>query len=306
MNLHEYKNLNQIQPDEPVCICIGLFDAFHLGHQRILEELNRFSTELNLLSGVWTFSTFPPKLDEDRLLHPVARDLLFEKTNVQVVHKVPFEPWLSELSAEDFLQEILINRLNTHAIVLGKKSRLGNNRQCSATCFLEMAEKAGLKTRLVSTLQTESKAISTRDIKTLVRKGKIREASRLLGRPFTISGIVGEGDARGRRIGFPTANISMQGRCIPPEGVWITRATNGSPAGRLAATYIGTRPTFDGVERKLEAYFPDWSGDLYGEYLEFEPIQFLREDIKFDSGDELRRQIEQDVLCIKRLQGPTV
>ncbi len=306
MIARHYSSLAEVAPASPLVLSIGIFDGLHLGHLRILETLAAEAQKQQALSAIWTFSSLPPKAERRRLQHPALRDLRLAQFGLQELHSVGFTPEVASLSAATFLEAVLIERLNVRGIVLGEGARLGRDRETSAEDFLELARQRGLSVTLVPHLDSGGERVSSSRIKRLVENNELSEAATLLGRPYTLGGVVRRDQGRGRELGFPTANIGLAALIHPPTGIYSAKVFLSpvfSPASLPAVVYLGTRPTLlpGAIEVVLEVHIPNWSGELVGKLIEVQPLRFLRPQRRFQSTEELQTQIARDIAAA--LQG---
>ncbi|MBV9402831.1 MAG: riboflavin biosynthesis protein RibF [Candidatus Eremiobacteraeota bacterium] len=287
--------------DRPLVIAIGFFDGLHRGHAAILNELRRLRRP-GYRTGVLTFSnhpatflrTAPPPLIgtvEERL------DLLAE-AGIEECFFVPFDERIASLSPQDFVENVLVGDLTVRGVVVGENFRFGKGRAGDVQLARSELEKHGVAFRAVPNQVEDNVRISSTRIRELIMKGDVAQADRLLGHPFMLRGRVILGAGRGRTLGFPTANLTVRaGKVLPADGVYSATARHD---GRdyAALVSVGTNPTFDGTTRTVEAWLRDFRRSVYGEELALRDLRFLREQQRFASADELRAQMEQDVLGV--------
>jgi riboflavin kinase / FMN adenylyltransferase len=268
-------------PEARRSVAVGTFDGVHLGHLRVIEA----AREAGLRMGVVTFDPHPRAVLGGRveLLATLERRLeLLEEAGVDDVLVLRFDEQLAALPARDFAERML-RTIGAETIAAGETFRFGRGREGD----LELLENLGFDVRRVPLVDN----VSSSRIRELVLSGDPERAAALLGRPPEVEGTVARGDARGRDLGFPTANLDVpEGLLVPPDGVYA-----GWSRERRAAISIGTNPHFDGVERRVEAHLLDFDGDLYGERLVVEIWSAIREQRRFDSLDELVTAIGDDV-----------
>jgi riboflavin kinase/FMN adenylyltransferase len=208
---------------------------------------------------------------------------------------VRFTQGFAEIEAEDFLRDVVYERLQAVEVYLGRGFAFGRNRAGNIELLRKVSERLGFRASEVMEVGLRGQRISSSRIRELLAEGKVNLARRMLGRPYGVEGRVVRGMERGRIIGFPTANLMPQNRVIPRRGVYIT-ATLIEGAWRRSITNIGTRPTFedDSVQASVETYVLNWTGDLYGDVVRVRFLHRLRDEQKFASIDELKRQIARD------------
>jgi riboflavin kinase/FMN adenylyltransferase len=281
-------------------LTVGVFDGVHRGHQQILKRLTAGAHEQGTPAVVLTFQPHPAKLfgrSEIRLLTlPDERAELLGSFGVDIVVTHPFDQGVANTTAFDFMKQIKTHLGASH-LVLGYDSTLGKNREGNTTRLREIGLELGYTVEVVPALSDESGVISSTEIRKLIEIGNVTEAARLMGHPYTLHGPVIHGDARGRTINVPTANIGYShDKMIPANGIYACRAyLNGQHY--QAAINIGINPTFtpDKQIPNIEAHLLDFKREIYGEDVKLEFVARLRNELKFDSVDRLLEQIWKDI-----------
>jgi riboflavin kinase/FMN adenylyltransferase len=282
--------------------CVGTFDGVHLGHQAVIQEAVAQARTQELPCVLVTFDRHPaailaPSLRPKSLAGLQENLQAFKSLGVSATVVLPFDAELSRMSAERFLREILIGAVKAASLVVGHDFAMGHGREGTAEWLATR-----VPTSIVPPFEIDGVRVSSSAIRVAVAEGRMEDASRLLGRPFALSGVVVGGRKLGRQLGFPTANIARSfDQAVPAQGVyagWLT-----SSRGRyMAAASIGVRPAAGGGEQTVEAHLLDYPGDtLYGTPIELELIRRLREERNYPSLDELTRQIHLDVEETRRL-----
>jgi riboflavin kinase/FMN adenylyltransferase len=281
-------------------LTVGVFDGVHRGHQQIINKLVAGAHENELPAVVLTFDPHPAKVfgrrDINLLTLPGERARLLGEYGVDSVVTHPFSRSVANTTAYDFMK-YLKERIQLSHLLLGYDSTLGKDREGDVSRLTEIGLELGYTVETVSALSDESGVISSTEIRKLVSVGEVEEASRLLGHPFCLQGMVAHGDHRGRTIGFPTANLEYaREKVIPAGGIYACWAYMGSEKYK-AAINVGTNPTFtpDKQTLNVEAYLLDFNRDIYGEMVRLDFVARLRDEAKYDSVDALIKQIEQDV-----------
>lgn len=255
------------------------------------------------LSTVVTFYPHPHEFFSGQMrpwLTPLdEKAALLERLGVQQLVLLPFTSELAQLSAEDFVQEILVKRLQAKHISIGADFRFGHRRQGDATLLCEIATRHGITMTVTELAQDEGDRISSSRIRQSLLSGDLEAATRLLGRPYCLYGRVVQGQQLGRQLGFPTANLQVpQDKFLPRTGVYSVRVyCESSSLGDRAlpgVMNLGTRPTVSGTAQTLEVHLLDWHGDLYGQTLTVALESFLRPEQRFESLDHLKHQIQAD------------
>ncbi len=290
---------------------IGFFDGVHLGHRHLIKQVKEEAKRLNLPSAVVTFPVHPRKiLQQD--YQPALLCGFEEKieqlktTGIEYCIILPFTTDLSNLSAQEFMQQILKNDIGLHTLIVGYDHRFGHNREDGFLEYAEYGEKLGMDVIKAKELRVDGDNVSSTKIRKLLSNGDIAKANSLLSYNYTLSGKIVEGYRVGRTIGFPTANIRSWERykVIPRLGVYavFVHIRDIVYQGML---YIGTRPTLhNGSEISVEVNIFNFNADLYDQSLTVEFIDFIREDKKFDSLDQLVDQIHCDRNSVlKRLKS---
>src|SRR5215212_4593081 len=286
--------LPEAQPKPGRRVAIGTFDGVHLGHREVIADNDT----------VLTFD--PPPLSVIRpealpkLLNPprVKADLI-AGLGVEELVTIPFDREFSTKTAEQFVEEVLVERLGAERVSVGENFRFGKGAKGDAEFLSSRPE---FETRVVPLVEVEGETVSSSHIRGLVAAGEVDKASRFLGGPFLFESVVVEGDRRGRELGMPTANLVPDDHfACPGHGVYAAWAH-----GHPAAVNVGVRPTFEtGRGLLVEAYLLDWSGDLYGETLRIAFIGRLRGEKRFDSVDDLVAQMNRDAEQAKRIAEAT-
>jgi riboflavin kinase/FMN adenylyltransferase len=281
-------------------LTLGVFDGLHLGHQLIMRTVVERARSLNAVPTVITFDPHPRAV-----LHPESSPPLLQTFDQKIeafgvlgleqTIVIRFTKAFAEIRAEDFLREVVRERLQTAEVYLGRGFAFGHNREGNIELLKKVSGQLGFRAEEVREVRLRGQRISSSRIRELLAGGRVNLARRMLGRPYGVEGRVVRGAMRGRELGFPTANLRPQNRVIPRGGVYVT-ATLIEGHWRRSVTNIGTRPTFekDSAESSVETYVMDWSGDLYGDVVRVRFLHRLRDERRFDSLDELKRQITRD------------
>lgn len=288
-------------------VAIGVFDGVHAGHRAIVARAVAAASELGVSSVVVTFDPHPAVVVRPEAAPPLLGDVsqrldLLASLGVDAVLVLPFDREIASWTAEEFVERLLVSRLHAQRVVVGENFRFGNRALGDVALLRGLGAVDDFTVDAVPLLGVAAdEVVSSTLIRGMVADGSVAAAAKALGRPYGISGIVVRGDARGRELGFPTANIALPaGVAVPADGVyagWLVRADG---SRWPAAISVGTNPTFDGVERRVEAYALDVEFDLYDERITIEFADRLRGMEKFDSVDELVAQMTRDVSDVRR------
>ena len=280
-------------------VALGNFDGFHLGHQAVVGQAIARARAEGRPALVATFDPHPmrffrPQSDWFRLTTLEQREELVLAAGADAMLVFGFDAALAGLSAEAFVTERLIGRIGVGGVVTGEDFTFGKGRSGSVAHLTDLGRAHGFSVDTVAPVTLDGEVVSSSRIRALLHAGKPSGAARLLTRPFTVRGIVEHGDKRGRELGYPTANLSLMNYVRPAYGIYAVRGR--LPDGRVmdGAASLGIRPTFDPPKELLEPYFFDFSGDLYGQVIDIELIEFLRPEAKFDDLDALTAQMAAD------------
>lgn len=288
-------------------IALGNFDGFHLGHQAVAKEAIDWAREEGRPSIIATFDPHPvrffkPDVPPFRLTTLEQRQEHYIAAGATAMLVFHFDGELSGTSAEDFISEILIERLGAHGVVTGEDFSFGKGAKGNVELLQGFGGERGLRSRTVGAVMDGGEPVSSSRVREGLREGDPQEAARLLTRPFAIRGVVEHGDKRGRTIGYPTANLHIENYLRPKYGVYaVTGRILATGQELQGAANIGIRPQFEPPKELLEPYFFDFSGDLYGQEIEVAFHHFLRGEAKFNSVDALVEQMEKDCAQAKRL-----
>lgn len=300
-------------PDTTGCLLsIGNFDGVHLGHQKIIRELVSQAHQRQVPGCVLTFEPHPirllrPAAAPPRLTTVRQKESLLTDLGVTHVVTCPTSRQLLELTAEQFFREIVVDRFQAVGLVEGPNFFFGKNRGGSIETLDHLCRSHGLSLTVIEPSQHSGTMISSSAIRDALAAGEIELANQFLGRSYSVSGVVESGAGRGRQLGFPTANLSRIETMLPGDGVYAATAivreesdhSATSSAGLPAAVNIGSNPTFQDANRKVEAHLLDCSLDLYGRSLTLRFHQRLRGVLTFDSVESLTRQIQADLSAVR-------
>ena len=280
-------------------VTLGNFDGIHLGHRALIHGAVTDSKKFNLPSVVLTFEPHPlkvlaperaPKLilahkDKMQMLHNLGVDI------VAVQH---FDLSFANLSAEEFVRDVLVRRLKTKKIWVGRDLRFGQARKGGVADLIRWGGNFGFDVAAVEPILIQGDRVSSSRIRELLGAGRVDEVKAMLGRYHFVSGRVVKGHQRGKDLGFPTANIAVRTEVLPADGIYATRFQLGNLA-LLSVSSVGLNPTFGAGPRTVESFILDFDGSIYGEAVRLSFVKRLREEVKFSSVTELVAQIHADV-----------
>lgn len=303
-----YYGIQEFKKLDNAVVTSGTFDGVHLGHKKIIHRLNEVATLTQGESVVITFYPHPRSVVSSdnqvvKLLSTLDEKIeLLEKNGVNHLLIIPFTREFSELSSEEFIQKILIQTIGTKTLVIGYDHRFGKNREGGFDYLKTHTKNYGFKIEEILRQDIENVAVSSSKIRKALQEGDVPTARHLLGRNYSLAGLVVKGKQLGRTIGFPTANIQVReiAKMIPSDGVYAVKVyyENDCFGGMLN---IGNRPTVDGTFQTVEVNIFDFDREIYGENLTVEFLQKIREEQKFSSLEALKWQIYQDKITCESL-----
>lgn len=296
-----YEGVEEFTRLSKAVVTSGTFDGVHIGHQKILAKLTALARRTGGETVVITFWPHPRLV-----LHADSKDLkllstfeekaqLLEQYGIDHLIKIAFTKSFSQLSSKEFIQKILIDAIGTSQLVIGYDHRFGKNREGSFEHLVANKEKYGFEVVEISRQDVDNVGVSSTRIRNALAAGEVEIAAEYLGRPYSFSGNVVEGDKIGRSMGFPTANIHIPEpyKLIPADGVYAVQVQlDGQHYNGMLN--IGHRPTVGGQKRQVEVHIFKLSGDLYNKKIRLFLIKQIRTELKFASLEELKMQLEQD------------
>ncbi len=309
--MNVFYNIEDILRDEKTCLTVGTFDGVHLGHQKIINEMIFKSVEDSCRNLVITFHPHPQivlaKSNNIKILSTLEQKLLYFKLlMIQNVLVINFTREFAELNFKDFIEKILINKIGLHTIIIGKDHHFGKNREGNASALKKLAPVHNFKVIEVNPLNFGDSKISSTKIRHALLSGDIENATKMLGKKYEIRGKVIRGDQRGKRIGFPTANIISDDihKLIPARGVYLVEV-DVRKNQYYGMMNIGTRPTVNNAnELIMEVHIFYFNEEIYDEPIAVRFIDRIRDEKKFDSIEELRNQLLKDKeFCFNRIES---
>ncbi|MEE9454525.1 MAG: bifunctional riboflavin kinase/FAD synthetase [Paracoccaceae bacterium] len=283
-------------------VAMGNFDGVHLGHQSVIALARAAAVANDTTLGILTFEPHPrqffaPDAPAFRLMNPETRAHRLAKLGIDCLFEMPFTKAFSQLSAQNFAQEVLVDGLGIKHVVIGADFCFGKDRAGNTDMLVEFGQKMGFDVTVAPLVFDEKGDYSSSAIRTALSAGQPQDAARILGHWHRIDGMVEHGDKRGRELGFPTANIDMNGLHLPRFGVYAVQfdVLDGPHTGSYGgAASLGIRPTFGVNKPNLETYLFDFSGDIYDMPVSVALIRFLRSETAFDTIESLIKQIKLD------------
>jgi riboflavin kinase/FMN adenylyltransferase len=297
------RSIDDYAADADLLLSIGVFDGVHIGHRAVLASLVR-QRDAGSRAAALTFDHHP-----QAFLHPSSApkalttadekiNLLYE-TGLDVLFMLPFDERIASLSAESFLRDVLLRRLRTKLLVVGENWRFGKGRAGDSALAKVILEADGCRFEAAVLTASDGDSVSSSRIRSLIEARDFVTADRLLGAPYVLRGLVVAGEGRGHVLGFPTANLEISvEKLVPPDGVYGALAHHD---GRdyTAVISIGSKPTFNGTARVVEAHLLDFHTSIYGDQLSLRDWSFVREQERYDGAEALIRQIDRDVAAVR-------
>jgi len=302
------RGLDRYPPDAPPSVVAqGTFDGIHLGHQAVIRTAVDRARALGVQAVAVTFDPHPvvvlrPEGAPPEILPLEERLERIGELGPDLCLVIPFTPEFSRVEAEAFVRDILLGLLRAREIVVGFNHTFGRGARGTPALLREMTAPGGAHVHVVPPLRVGDIVVSSSSVREALRRGDVRMAGSLLGRPYSVRGLVRRGDQRGRDLGFPTANLLAPSGWLLADGVYAGRA-GWAGQSAPAVVNVGMRPTFDGRARLVEAHLLDAAPDLYGQTLTVAFLDRIREERRFPSVDALRAQIAADVVAAREVLG---
>lgn len=303
-----YEGLADFHPVTNAVVTSGTFDGVHLGHQKILHRIREIARSIGGETVLLTFWPHPrlvlyPEEHNLRLLSTFEEKAsLLRQFGIDHLVTIPFTQEFSQLTSEEFIRKVLIEKIQTKKLVIGYDHRFGKNREGSFEYLQAHSSEFGFELEEISREDVDEIGVSSTKIRKALESGDVQTANQYLGRPYELNGIVVKGQQIGRSIGFPTANIHVPNdyKLIPKDGVYAVEARVEDQIFK-AMLNIGNRPTVDGTRKTVETHLFDFQGDLYNKLITVYFRAFIREERKFENLDALKSQLTLDQKSAKSL-----
>jgi riboflavin kinase/FMN adenylyltransferase len=307
-----YHHIDEFTRLENAVVTIGTFDGVHQGHRKIISGIKELAESTGGETVLLTFFPHPrmilhPEDESIKLINTIAEKAeLLDELGIQHLIITPFSRDFSNQTAEEYIKDVLVNKIGTKKIVIGYDHRFGKDRQGGLDDLLRLGPVYGFEVVEIPEQDIHDVAVSSTRIRSALLDGEIDLANEFLGYPFFITGTVVRGDQIGRKIGYPTANIVIgeKYKLIPAGGIFAAKVKIDGAVYKGMA-YIGTRPTINGLTRNLEVNIFDFDKDIYNRKIRMEFHHFVRGDMKFASLDELTAQIALDKVAVEKLLANT-
>ena len=293
-----FNSLDDI-PDNhgPSSITIGNFDGLHIGHIELLKNTITLAKANNTIPVVLTFNPMPEEYFQNeyffRLMNNTEKLGFIEDYGIEEIILIPFNEEFSKMDENRFIEEVLVKKLNAKHIIVGNDFRFGHKRIGNVKLLESYGHDKGIEVTIVNLIEISGKKISSTGIRKLLISGKISEANNLLGKPFSIQGKIIHGEKVGRELGYPTANIEIY-KSYPINGIFLVEVLHGNSDKLYGLASIGNKPTFSGTNDVLEVFIFNFKLDIYGETIKVIFLEKIRDQIKFNTKEELIDQMKND------------
>lgn len=303
-----YHNIDEFEGCGNAVVTTGTFDGVHIGHQKIIHRLREIAESCSGETVILTFDPHPRQVlkpnEPLKLINSLnERIRLLEKMNINHLIVHPFSKRFAETTSLDFIREILVKKIGTKKLVIGYDHHFGKNREGSFDSLKESAPEYGFDLEEISAHDIDDVSVSSTKIRNALMDGNISIANTFLGSPFVITGSVIPGQKKGRSIGFPTANIKIDShKILPKDGVYAVRVLLGKKE-HMGMLNIGVRPTVsNNLKQSVEVNIFDFDGEIYGNELELQLLQRIRDEQKFETLELLKTQLKKDKLTVLNTQ----
>ena len=295
---------------QELVVTIGVFDGLHIGHRFVIQQVLTEARKLKLPSAVLAFHPSPLAFLAPERCPPALTALekkreILQQLGVEIAIFVRFDAVLAEMSPEDFVQNVLLQKLKARAVIVGYDWQFGKGRSGNATVLKSLGEQYQFDVKIVPATEINGLTVHSTRIREAISEGNLKLATQLLGRRYSIMGKIVKGEGRGSQLGYPTANINALEQMLPPNGVYAIRAKlEAEPIDGVLN--MGTRPTFDGVKFQIESHLFNFDQMIYGKEIEIIFIEKIRDERTFPNIETLIAQIGKDVESAKAILNQAV
>jgi len=298
------KAIKDIDIEFDTVVTIGNFDGVHKGHQVLIEKTATYAKARGIKSAVFTFLNHPinyfvPEKVKN-IFDEKEKERLIEGFGIDYLIDIPFDKAMTQISAEQFIVKILKDKIHAKKIVVGYDFTFARNKEGTVDVLREMGHEYGIEVEIVQPIKINGIRVSSTFIRELISEGRIDEIPQYLGTPYVIEGEIIHGKANGRKMGYPTANISLKDQIIKPKnGIYASRVIIDGKK-YFGATNVGMNPTVNGKYLSIETNILDFDEDIYGKRVRIEFLEKIRDEKKFESLDELRKQLDLDTGFVRQ------
>ena len=294
-----FRELDDVKIDEGTAVALGNFDGVHLGHQKLIKEAVKYAEKHGLKTLVFTFSNHPKNVlgkgtEVKCILCTNGKASLIESLGVDYLVDVPFTEEIMKTPAESFVKDLLVDKMNIKAAFCGFNYKFGFKAKGTPELLRTLGEEYGFAVKEMKAYKLEDNVVSSTLIRTLIASGRVDRCRTYMGRLYSITGEVVVGNRLGRKLGFPTSNLVIDPTMVtPPNGVYVTNCIyNG--VSYASITNVGVKPTIGEYTKNVETHIFDFNKELYGKSITVEFIKKMRDEVKFDSVEDLSEQIVRD------------
>lgn len=293
------KSLDEVINVENTVVTIGNFDGIHKGHIKLIKEAVKEAKTKNYKSVVFTFENHPMRyFRADSIKHIITNEekvKIFKNLGVDIVFMIPFDEYMTKISATDFVKTILHEKLKCKMVIVGHDFTFARNKEGNANLLESLGKKYNMKVKVIQPIKIKGRRVSSSYIRNLINDGNVSEIKDFLGRNYFLEGEVIHARKIGRTIGFPTANLKAEDKLIiPKNGIYAVKVYIKNKV-YYGATNIGYNPTVNGKALSIETNIIDFDEEIYGEIIKVEFLDRIRDEKKFNSLDELKSQLRKDV-----------
>ena len=293
------KSLDEVINVENTVVTIGNFDGIHKGHIKLIKEAVKEAKMKNYKSVVFTFENHPMRyFRADSIKHIITNEekvKIFKDLGVDIVFMIPFDEYMTKISATDFVKTILHEKLKCKMVIVGHDFTFARNKEGNASLLESLGKKYNMKVKVIEPIKIKGRRVSSSYIRNLINDGNVSEIKDFLGRNYFLEGEVIHARKIGRTIGFPTANLKAEDKLIiPKNGIYAVKVYIKNKV-YYGATNIGYNPTVNGKALSIETNIIDFDEEIYGEIIKVEFLDRIRDEKKFNSLDELKSQLRKDV-----------
>lgn len=298
------KVIKDIDIEFDTVVTIGNFDGVHKGHQVLIEKTATYAKARGIKSAVFTFLNHPinyfvPEKVKN-IFDEKEKERLIEGFGIDYLIDIPFDKAMTQISAEQFIVKILKDKIHAKKIVVGHDFTFARNKEGTVDVLREIGHEYGIEVEIVQPIKINGIRVSSTFIRELISKGRVDEIPQYLGTPYVIEGEIIHGKANGRKMGYPTANISLKDQIINPKnGIYASRVIIDGKK-YFGATNVGMNPTVNGKYLSIETNILDFDEDIYGKRVRIEFLEKIRDEKKFESLDELRKQLDLDTGFVRQ------